>query len=244
MLEDNITLKGRLRAYDEEGNKILDKENRILDNGLNYIVKILAAKYAGTESWYSTTDGEEYAVESVAVGDDNTPYYDIEATIEDLQGSQINEGEVQRTDDGYKLIDTGHFSFVFEVTNGDSDVPEDHYEVVITNMGVDITTYDADVETGTTTWDTGDTITYSDTDVYDVNWVKVKGVDTVVEHTDDDAGTITIDEDTNEQYVDVNYSLQDSFDNRLCMSRIVFEEPVGIGPEQTIFYVWDLILKR
>jgi len=172
MIEDKITLKGRLRAYDEDGNKIFDKKNRILDDGLNYIVYILAAEYDGTEDWYNTTDGEEYAVESIVIGDDNTPHYEIEEPIEDIQGNFVNEGLVQREDEGYELIDTGHFSFVFEVENDSETESEEHYEAVITN----------------------------------------------------------------------NYDSSEA--ERLCMSRITFEEPVSIGPEQTILYIWDLVMKR
>ncbi len=172
MIKDKISLEGRLRAYDKEGNKILDKENRILDVCLDYLVYILAAEYDGSETWYESLDGEEYAVESIAIGDDNTPHTGISDPIEDLQGEQINEGEVLRDDDGYEWIDTGHFSFVFMVENVDTENPESHYEVVITNN------YDVDKE------------------------------------------------------------------DRLCLSRISFDEPIEIGPEQTIYYVWDLIFKR
>jgi len=171
MIEEDMKIKGRLRAYDEDGNKIFDKQNYILNDGMDYIVKILAGDYGGTEAWYSTTDGEEYAVESIVIGDNETKYYNIDTEITDIQGNQVNEGAVDTTDARYELVDTGHWSFVFSVTN-DTTEEQSHHEAAITN----------------------------------------------------------------------NYNVPAT--DRLCISRIGYEEPISVEAGGTIVYVWDLILSR
>lgn len=131
MIEDKVKIEGRLKAFSEDGKKLLDTKNHILDVGLDYIVKILGTSYTGSEIWYNDTTSEEYGIESVAVGDDNTTASDDDT---DLIGSQVNEGLVDRDDDGYGLLETGRFSFVFPVSNN-SGSDEIHWEAVITNNG-------------------------------------------------------------------------------------------------------------
>lgn len=177
MIEEDMKIKGRLRAYDEDGNKLMDKQNYILDDGMDYIVKILGGSYDGSETWYndptvdSSNKGIEYAVESIAIGDNGTKYYNIDTEITDIQGNQVNEGAVDTTDARYELVDTGHWSFVFSVTN-DTTEEQSHHEAAITN----------------------------------------------------------------------NYNVTAT--DRLCISRIGYEEPISVEAGGTIVYVWDLILSR